>query len=176
MTRTRAGPIVLMGVSGCGKTSVGRALARRLGRRFLDADDFHPPGNVAKMRAALALDDDDRRPWLERLNALLRHAQAKDEAVVMACSALRRRYRDVLRSRVRGLLLVHLAGEKSLIAARLAARSHRYMPATLLDSQFAALEAPDDAEAAITVPIDAALAQTVERVARALAVRAQSNG
>ncbi len=176
MTRSRPGPVILMGVSGCGKTTVGRALAHRLGRRFLDADDFHPPENVAKMRAAVALDDDDRRPWLERLNAMLRHAQAKGEPVVLACSALRRRYRDVLRSRVDGVVLVHLAGEMPLIAARLAARSHRYMPATLLESQFAALEAPDAAEAAITVPIDEALAQTVERIELALAARAQSNG
>jgi gluconokinase len=134
-----------MGVSGCGKTSVGQALAARLGARFVDADDFHPPANVAKMRAGVPLDDADRAPWLARLNAVMRHAVAKGEPVVLACSALKRRYRDALGERLPGMRVVHLSGPYELIASRVAARTHRYMPASLLASQFEALEPPRDA-------------------------------
>lgn len=143
--------VVVMGVSGCGKSSVGEALARRLGARFLDADDFHPPGNVAKMAEGIPLDDADRAPWLERLNAVLREAHAADRPVVLACSALKRRYRDALSAGLEGLRFVHLDGSYELIARRLAERRHRYMPASLLRSQFDALEPPDDA---IVLPID----------------------
>ncbi len=173
MTAARPGPVVVMGVSGCGKSTIGRALAERLGRRFLDADDFHPPANIAKMRSGVALGDDDRRPWLERLNALLRHGAAKGEPVVLACSALKRRYRDLLRRRVQGIVFVHLAGDRALIAARLAARDHAYMPGSLLDSQFAALEAPEAGEDAIEVPVDASVAQTLALIETALATRNQ---
>ena len=176
MTPARPGPVVVMGVSGCGKTTVGRALAERLARRFLDADDFHPPANVQKMRSGVALDDADRAPWLERLNALLRHGAAKGVPVVLACSALKRRYRDALRRSVAGVVFVHLEGDRSLIAGRLAARDHAYMPQSLLESQFAALEAPDADEAAVTVPIDAPVARTVALIESALAARAQSKG
>lgn len=138
--------VVVMGVSGCGKTSVGQALAARLGARFVDADDYHPPANVEKMRAGVPLDDADRAPWLARLNAVLRHSVARGESVVLACSALKRRYRDALAERLRGgLRVVHLSGSRELIASRIAARRHRYMPASLLASQFDALEPPRDA-------------------------------
>jgi gluconokinase len=176
MTATRSGPVVVMGVSGCGKTTIGRALAERLGRRFLDADDFHPPANIAKMRSGVPLGDDDRRPWLERLNALLRHGAAKGEPVVLACSALKRRYRDLLRRRVEGIVFVHLAADKALIATRLAARDHAYMPGSLLDSQFATLEVPEAGEDAIEVRVDATVAQTLAQIERALATRIQSKG
>jgi gluconokinase len=137
--------LLLMGVSGCGKTTVGEALARELGWRFVDADDHHPPANVEKMRAGRPLDDTDRAPWLARLNALLRHSAARGEPVVLACSALKARYRAQLADRLPGLRIAHLSGSQALIEARLADRQHRYMPASLLASQFAALEAPQDA-------------------------------
>ena len=137
--------ILVMGVSGCGKSSVGQALAERLGSRFVDADDFHPPANVDKMRAGIPLNDQDRQPWLERLNALLRHSVARKQPVVLACSALRARYRELLAHHLRGLVVVHLRGDFDLIAARLAARQHRYMPASLLRSQFDTLEPPPEA-------------------------------
>jgi gluconokinase len=140
---TRA--LVLMGVSGSGKTTIGQGLADALGWRFVDADDLHPPANVAKMRAGTPLDDADREPWLERLNALLRHAVAKDERVVLACSALKARYRKRLAGRLEELAFVHLQGDFELIRARAEVRQHRYMPAALLRSQFDALEAPTDA-------------------------------
>ena len=161
----RALAVVVMGVSGCGKTEVGRRLAQRLGARFIDADDLHPPANVEKMRAGIPLDDADRAPWLRLLNARLREAAAAGEPVVLACSALKQRYRDSLADGVPGLRFVHLAGNRELIAARLGTRQHRYMPATLLDSQFAALEAPVDA---IVIDVALPLQAAVEAAAQAL--------
>lgn len=137
--------VVVMGVTGVGKTTVGQLIALRLGARFVDADAFHPPANVAKMRAGIPLDDDDRRPWLAALNALLRDAARRDESVVLACSALKSAYREQLREGIPALRFVHLAGTHELIAHRLAARSGHYMNPALLDSQFATLERPDDA-------------------------------
>lgn len=134
--------ILVMGVSGCGKTSVGSELAAALGYRFVDADDYHPSANVEKMRAGQALDDHDREPWLARLNALLRHSAARHQPVVLACSALRERYRVRLADRLPALTIVHLSGTPDTIARRLDARNHRYMPASLLKSQFEALEPP----------------------------------
>ena len=145
MNAPRGLSVVVMGVSGCGKSSVGEALARRLGARFLDADDFHPPANVAKMRSGVPLDDTDRAPWLARLNAMLHESRAAGESVVLACSALKHRYREALAAGLEGLRFVHLDGSFDLIAHRLAQRRHQYMPASLLRSQFDALEPPADA-------------------------------
>ena len=157
--------VVVMGVSGCGKTAVGEALARRLGARFVDADDFHPPANVEKMRAGVPLDDADRAPWLATLNALLRDEVAARRPVVLACSALRQRYRDALAEGVPGLRVVHLSGSFELIASRLAARRHRYMPASLLRSQFEALEPPREA---VTVDVSGDVDAVVEAALRGL--------
>jgi gluconokinase len=156
--------IVVMGVSGAGKTTVGRALADALGAAFLDADDFHPPANVAKMRAGQPLDDHDRAPWLARLHDELAARGAGGQSVVLACSALKQRYREAL-GRGMDVRFVHLAGSRETIAARLAARSGHYMPAALLDSQFAALEAPADG---ITVDIADAPEAIVAHVLAAL--------
>jgi len=133
--------IVVMGVSGCGKTTVGELLARSLDYPFLDADEFHPPENVAKMAAGTPLTDADRWPWLELLNKmLLEHGDA-----VLACSALKESYRRVLARGLGDCRFVHLRGSLELIRSRLADRKHRYMPASLLESQFAALEVPQGA-------------------------------
>lgn len=161
-------PVVVMGVSGCGKSSVGAALARRMGARFIDADDFHPPANVEKMRQGMPLDDEDRAPWLARLNAVLREHRDRGEPVVLACSALRARYREALADRLPELRFVHLSGSYELIEARLALRRHRYMPSSLLRSQFDALEPPTGA---VVVAIDAdieTVAAAAERALRAL--------
>lgn len=146
-----------MGVSGCGKSTIGAPLAARLGLPFLDADAFHPPGNVAKMAAGTPLTDADRWPWLELLNAKL-HEQKE---AVLACSALKESYRRVLARGLADCRFVHLRGSLELIRARLAERKHRYMPASLLESQFAALEPPRDA-------IDVDVAQPPERCVEAI--------
>jgi gluconokinase len=146
-----------MGVSGAGKTTIGQALARELGWRFLDGDDYHPPANVAKMAAGEPLDDDDRWPWLDRLNSILRG----EENAVLACSALKERYRRRLAEGIQHIEWVYLRGDFELIHSRLAQRRHRYMPASLLESQFAALQPPRHA---ITVDVSADVAACVAAV------------
>ena len=136
--------LVIMGVCGCGKSTIGAALAANLGWRFFDADDFHPPANVAKMAAGMPLDDADRWPWLDRIAGDLAAMLARGEHAVLACSALKQSYRDRL-ARAGDVRFVHLVGDYDTIAARLADRKHRYMPSSLLQSQFATLEAPQDA-------------------------------
>lgn len=156
--------IVIMGVSGCGKSSVGEGLAARLGIPYRDGDDLHPPPNVDKMRAGIALGDDDRWPWLDQVAKVL----ATDAPVIVGCSALRRAYRDRLRAGAGGALrFVHLAGSHGLIAGRMAARTGHYMPPSLLDSQFAALEPPGPEEA-LTISIDQPLDQIIETIATQL--------
>jgi len=157
--------VVVMGVSGAGKTTIGAALARELGWRFLDADDYHPPQNVAKMAAGQALTDDDRRPWLEKLNLELRDLDARGKSVVLACSALKESYRRRLAADLERVRYVYLKGELELIRSRLDARRHRYMASSLLESQFAALEPPQDA---ITVDVSAAAAACVALIAAQL--------
>ena len=154
--------VVLMGVSGCGKTTVGVALASRLGWRFIDADDLHPPANVAKMAAGTPLTDEDRWPWLDRVAGELRDLLARGEHAVLACSALKAVYRERLAS-AGNVRFVYLAGDRATIAERIAPRQHRYMPATLLDSQFAALEPPSGAiKIDVRLPVDAQGAQIRE--------------
>lgn len=150
--------VVVMGVAGAGKTTVGRLLAARLGAEFLDADDFHPVANVEKMRVGAALTDEDRWPWLARLNGVLRECEARGAAAVLACSALKASYRDVLLDELADARLVYLRGSRETIAARLAARRGHYMNPALLDSQFAALEEPAEA---IVAEVDADLTSVV---------------
>jgi len=150
----RGRAIVLMGVTGAGKTTVGRLLAERLGARFLEGDAYHPPENVAKMRAGIPLDDADRWPWLEALEAELARSIAAGGTAVLACSALKRAYRDRLRRAGPELRFVHLWGPEALIAARLAERRGHYMPPSLLPSQLAALEDPTGEPDVVEVPID----------------------
>jgi gluconokinase len=156
--------VVIMGVSGCGKSSVGEGLAAALNIPWQDGDDLHPPASVEKMRAGVALTDEDRWPWLDRVSAVL----ADRAPVIVGCSALRRAYRDRIRAGAGGpVTFVHLAGSRDLIAARLAARRGHYMPASLLDSQFAALEPPGPDEA-LTVSIDQPLPVLIAAAARHL--------
>ena len=146
--------VVLAGVSGSGKSTVGALLAGRLGWAFLDGDTLHPAANVAKMRAGVALTDADRRPWLDALGHWMDERTAAGRSGVVACSALKRAYRDTLRAGRPGLLLAFLAISHESAAARLTARHGHFFPARLLDSQFRDLEAPEPAEPA-TVLLDA---------------------
>jgi gluconokinase len=139
--------LVLMGVAGCGKTSVGQALSALLSIPYIDGDDLHPAANVAKMAAGQPLTDTDRWPWLDACAATL--AQGN---VILGCSALKRAYRDRLR-RAGVVRFIHLSGPRDLIAARMAQRTGHYMPLSLLDSQFAALELPTPDEHALTIAI-----------------------
>jgi len=156
--------LVIMGVSGCGKSSVGAGLAARLGLIYRDGDDLHPAENVAKMRAGVPLTDDDRWPWLDRVGQVLQ----AEAPVIVGCSALKRAYRNRIRTAVGGpVTFVHLAGSQEIIAARMALRQGHYMPLSLLDSQFAALEVPG-VEEAIAVSIDQPLDAIVGDILRQL--------
>lgn len=156
--------VIIMGVSGCGKSTVGAALAQARGWRFLDADDFHPVANKAKMQAGTGLTDEDRRGWLEALAAQLAHHQAKGLDLVLACSALKEAYREHLR-RAAPYSLVYLAGTQALLAERLAGRTGHFAGLSLLDSQLATLEEPADA---LHVPVSLPVEQIIQRINAAL--------
>jgi gluconokinase len=143
--------VVVMGVSGSGKSTVGALLAQALRVPFLEGDSFHPPDNVARMAAGIALTDADRAGWLQTLAQQLKQHAAS--GVVLSCSALKRSYRDTLRSGAPDLALLHLAGAQDVIAQRLAGRSGHYMPPSLLASQFATLEPPQPDEHALTLDV-----------------------
>ena len=155
---------VVMGVSGAGKTAIGEALAHELGWRFIDADEYHPEANVAKMAAGQPLDDEDRWPWLDRLNTVLK----EERQAVLACSALKERYRARLARGIGDVEWIYLKGDFDLIRSRLLQRQHRYMPASLLESQFAALEPP---ARAITVDVSADVPTCVAAIAARLRAR-----
>ena len=158
--------IVLMGVAGCGKSAVGAALADRLAAAYLDGDDLHPPENIARMSRGEPLSDADRWPWLTLVG---RKLADPDGILILGCSALRRRYRDHIRKEAGApVVFVHLAGSRALIAARMAARAGHFMPTSLIDSQFAALEPPAPDESAVTVDIDRPLERIVEDIVKQL--------
>lgn len=145
---------VVMGVSGVGKSTVGTALAQALGIPFIEGDKFHPAGNVAKMSAGHALDDDDRAGWLQALADELRGARLRGHGLVLSCSALKRRYRDLLRQADPALRFVHLRGPRELIADRMTRRPNHYMPPSLLDSQLRDLEPLQDDEHGLALDIE----------------------
>jgi gluconokinase len=156
--------VVVMGVSGSGKTTVGERLAAALGLRFVDADDMHPAANVAKMTDGIPLTDTDRWPWLDAVGAVLAQGD-----VVVACSALRRSYRDRLRLAAPRVRVVYLQVDRDVLAERLAHRPGHFMPATLLDSQLETLEPPGADEGALWVDADASVDETVATVVDRLA-------
>lgn len=161
--------LVLMGVAGCGKSSVGAALAPVLNAVYLDGDDLHPPENIAKMAAGIPLDDADRAPWLRLCGAQF----ASAPRLILGCSALKRAYRDMIREAAGApVRFVHLAGSRELIAARMSSRPGHFMPPALLDSQFAALEPPGADEGAVTVDIALPLPALVAEIAVALSAAA----
>ncbi|MFJ7154353.1 gluconokinase [Streptomyces sp. NPDC101118] len=153
--------VFVMGVSGTGKTTVGRLLAAALGLPYAEGDDFHPARNVAKMSSGVPLEDADRWPWLDAVGGWVRRQGGRGG--VIAASALKRSYRDRLREAAPDALFVHLAGERELIARRMAARSGHFMPAALLDSQYAALEPLSGDERGVTLSVDGGPEETVRR-------------
>jgi len=158
-----------MGVSSSGKSTVGKAIGRRLHAPFLDGDGYHPPANKEKMRAGIPLVDEDRWPWLETLALALREAADQKGSAVGACSALKRSYREFLTEKAgEPILFVFLEGTKEVIAERIAARSHEYMPASLLDSQFATLEVPGADENVLTVSVTEPVEAIASRVTKEL--------
>jgi gluconokinase len=155
--------LVIMGVSGCGKSTVGQRLAQRIGVPFLEGDSLHPPRNVALMAAGTPLTDEDRAGWLDTIATRLSSLEP-EEGLVVSCSALKRAYRDRLRLATPDLRFVHLHGDRALLAARLQARRHDYMPPTLLDSQLHTLETPTSDEAVLTLDIAQPLEQLVAHI------------
>lgn len=159
--------IVLMGVAGCGKSSVGAALSAAMGLPYVDGDDLHPSANIAKMSAGQPLTDVDRLPWLDLVGQALRPGP-----MIIGCSALRRAYRERITAAAGGpVCFVHLAGSRAVIEARMRARQGHFMPPALLDSQFATLEPPAPDENAISVDIDQPMARIVAAVQTALSAR-----
>jgi carbohydrate kinase (thermoresistant glucokinase family) len=156
--------IVVMGVAGCGKSSVGQALAARLGWPMLEGDAFHPQVNKDKMASGTPLSDEDRWPWLDEIAAEMRRRENAGEDAVVACSALKRVYRDRLRRGVADVRFVHLTGSRSVHEDRIRSRTGHFMPATMLESQLATLEPPGADEAALAVDIDQPLAAIVDSV------------
>ena len=170
MDAVHTGLYVIMGVSGSGKTTIGAMLARALGVEFLEGDTLHPSGNVQRMATGIPLTDDDRRPWLMAIAQRLRDAKRAGTGLVVACSALKRSYRDLLRSRgAADVQFIYLAGDAGLIAERMAHRPHHFMPPALLASQVASLEEPSPDEDAWTCDIrqrpDTIVADLVKRIA-----------
>ncbi|KND16945.1 gluconokinase [Pannonibacter phragmitetus] len=157
--------MILMGVAGCGKSSVGEAISARTGIAYRDGDDLHPAANVEKMRAGIPLTDEDRWPWLDEVGREL----ADKAPLIIGCSALKRVYRDRIRALAGGpVTFVHLAGSRDLIAGRMAQRTGHYMPLSLLDSQFAALELPQPDEGALTADISQPLDALVDGIVKGL--------
>jgi len=160
--------IIVMGVSGVGKTTVAEVLARRLGWEFIDGDAFHPASNVEKMRSGTPLTDEDRWPWFERLAAEIDRRRSAGVRVVIACSALKRAYRAVLVGDRGDVCLVYLRGSRELIMSRLSDRKGHYFPPTLLDSQFAALEEPVPAEQALIFGVEGSIEEIADQIVQKL--------
>jgi gluconokinase len=163
--------LVTMGVSGSGKTTIGEALARRLGWAYEDGDTFHPASNVAKMHAGHPLTDEDRWPWLKAIAAEIDRVCDAGEHVVIGCSALRRVYRDILVHGRNDIRIVYLKGTQQLIASRLAARKGHFMPSELLTSQFQTLEPPGGDEHPVTASIDASADDIVDDILHQLKLK-----
>lgn len=167
--RKKGNSYVFMGVSSCGKSSIGAAVAKALETKFIDGDDLHPRANIIKMKSGSPLNDSDRSPWLERINDAVYSIEQKGEQGVIVCSALRRQYRDLIRQNNSKLVFIHLYGDFELVKERMFARKAHFMPIELLKSQFDTLEMPATDEAdVIQVSIDGTFEEVVQRCIQAI--------
>lgn len=162
--------VIIMGVSGSGKTTIAEALAEKLGFSCEDGDSYHPESNVAKMHSGIPLTDEDRGPWLRAIAQAIDRKAKANTPVVIACSALKRAYREILVHGRKNVRIVYLKGSRDLIAKRLALRSDHFMPASLLDSQFATIEEPLPAERVMTADIDASVNEIVAQIVNQLRI------
>ena len=176
MAPTAAVPlVVVMGASGCGKSTVGQLLARQLQAEFLEGDDLHPPRNIERMAAGIPLTDNDRRDWLLQIAEQIADARAGRHGLVVSCSALKRSYRELLRTASPTLAFVHLHVERALLEARMRARTDHFMPVSLLESQLATLEPPGADEHAVTVDATLPPSQIAAHAAAWLAANPNPN-
>jgi gluconokinase len=157
-----------MGVSGSGKSTIAKMLAERLHINFMEADDYHSAGNIEKMRAGIPLTEDDRRPWLDALRDAVAKKTKDEQHVVLACSALHKTYREELRGAAPSSILIYLRGSEQLISQQAAARKGHFMPVSLLDSQFAALEEPGPEEKPVVVAIEGTADETLAKLCETL--------
>ncbi|WP_306232702.1 gluconokinase [Agrococcus beijingensis] len=172
MSETRYPSMIIMGVQGSGKSTIGKALADRLNIDFIDGDDLHPKANKDKMGAGHPLTDEDRVPWLKVIGDTIAAGRAEGRITIVACSALKRWYRELLRSSDQQLVFLHLVGDRGVLANRLAHRDHEFMPSTLLDSQMETLEPLAEWEQGIAISIDQSPEAIVDEVSRILIARA----
>ncbi|MBE4601226.1 gluconokinase [Vibrio navarrensis] len=161
--------VVVMGVCGCGKSTIGEQLAKRLGRKFIDGDDLHPRVNIRKMASGQPLDDADRKPWLERIRDAAYSLESKNEHGVLVCSALKKDYRDQIRDGNQNVTFIFLDGDMDLILDRMRLRQGHFMKENMVKSQFETLERPDNEPQTIVVGINGTIQQVVERIATELA-------
>ena len=160
--------VIVMGVSGCGKSTVGKMLAEMMGVEFLEGDSFHPKDNISRMAAGVPLTDTDRSPWLKKLGEMISERQQQNQPFVLTCSALKKSYRQKLANGSGELIFVYLKGSRTEIYKRMAEREDHFMALSLADSQFDALEEPDQDENSITVSINNPVQQVVDQIARAI--------
>jgi gluconokinase len=177
-TESTGTAIIVMGVSGVGKTTVAQALAHRIGGRYIEADEFHPPENIAAMAEGTPLTDTMRHPWLETLSEVMQEARTSqpETTAVLACSALKRAYRDILRAKNPNAIVIYLEAYPEVIRMRMAARQDHFMPSSLLDSQLATLEPPTSEEACVTVDASLTLYQMMRHICDALNARDCADG
>lgn len=152
--------IVVMGVCGCGKSTVGAMLANNLGASFIDGDDLHPRANIEKMQSGTPLNDEDRKPWLERISDVFFSISRRERSCVIACSALKKKYRDEIRKSGK-IIFIHLYGDKDLIMQRMSKRSGHYMKENMIDSQFSTLEFPKNEDLVINIDITPSIQEVV---------------
>jgi carbohydrate kinase (thermoresistant glucokinase family) len=167
--------LLLMGVSGSGKTTIALELQRVLHWPYVDSDELHPPANVEKMRAGHPLNDQDRLPWLQSIAQWIGARLAAGEPGIITCSDLKRAYRRITVGDPKGVTLIYLQGDENLIADRISRRQHQYMPASLLNSQFETLEEPSEDERAVIVPVHGSVAETVTTLLRKVAATQMSS-